>query len=119
MLISHQLVHRVQCVPDGGAAVIPAYIFRIHFMVFCLNCQHFWSRGFICQYSCSSLSCEEKIHILVDTQFHTLDAHFDDAQKVKSDCEVTGSLCFTTVENNANIKEKGSQMGLWVSQCQK
>lgn len=69
MLISCQLVHRVQCVPAGlGAAgsYIPAYIFLTHFMVFCRNCQCLWSRGFICQRPCSSVWCEEKIHALVN-----------------------------------------------------
>ena len=44
----------------------PSIYISYPLMVFCLNCQHFWSRGFICQRPCSSVWCEEKIHTLVN-----------------------------------------------------
>lgn len=126
MLISRQLVHRVPCVPAGLGATgsyIPTYIFLTHFMVFCLNCQRFGSRGFICQRPCSSVRCEEKIRTRVKYANFTLQKHIlvtSDAQKVKSNCEEVWRFCFKPVENNAKFRKRGvKSMWLWIRQCQK
>ena len=123
MLISLQLVHRVQCVPAGLGATdsyIPAHIFLTHFTVFCLNCQHFWSRGFICQRPCFSVWCEEKIHTLLNFTLQKNTLVTTDAQKVKNSCEEVWRFCFKPVENNAKSRKRGvKSMGLGISQCQK